>query len=100
MNRRRFLTTLFGLAAAPAVAARALSEYKSKVQPLLSFKGKTRIGSGIVYAPYIPLVTTTPRKLSAKWSVELEQDLQSFHSIKADSQLVARIDNELLKSIG
>lgn len=61
MNRRNFLTTLFGLAAAPVVAARVLSEYKPKPKvdsKLVGYKGAQFMDAGIVYAPYIPMLIT------------------------------------------
>jgi hypothetical protein len=61
-------------------------------------KGHTKsefIDTGMVYAPYIPIQIQAPiisiqsapvvgqaRKLSAKWNIELEQDLQMMHGIE------------------
>lgn len=59
MNRRRFFGTLFGLALAPVVAARVLSEYKPKVDSkLVGYKGSQFVNAGIIYAPYIPMLIT------------------------------------------
>jgi hypothetical protein len=63
-------------------------------------KGHTKsefIDTGIVYAPYIPiLIQSTPvvgqqRKLSAKWSIDLEQDLKSMHGINLDMEIGRRL---------
>jgi hypothetical protein len=56
MNRRRFLTTLFGLAAAPVIVARVLSAPPKPT--LLAFKGTRFMETGYVYAPYIPMLIT------------------------------------------
>ena len=68
MNRRRFLGTLLGLAIAPVVVARVISEYKPKVikpkprslgmTTLVGYKGYSFIEPGYIYAPYIPLYAT------------------------------------------
>lgn len=55
MNRRRFFGTLFGLAIAPKVIVKAISENEPA---LLPFKGKIIWNAGIVYAPYIPMLIT------------------------------------------
>lgn len=39
-------------------------------------------------------VTSTFRKLKAKWSVELSKDLKAFHTPSAINQLQAEIDKE------
>lgn len=63
MNRRGFLGTLFGLAAAPAVAAWVLSSpskpkykvYKSDCGEMVGYKGREFFEEGYVRAPYIPM---------------------------------------------
>lgn len=85
MNRRRFLGTLLGLAAAPVVAARVLSEYKPTPKykiyngggsGLAGFKGSQFIETGYVDAPYISMrISSVPivakkRKLEGTWTCE------------------------------
>ena len=67
MNKRNFFKTLFGTALCSAF---------SKINPTIAA---------------LPI----KRKLKAKWSVELEQDLLSFHSIKISDE----IDREFIESI-
>jgi hypothetical protein len=63
MNRRGFLGTLFGLAAAPVIVARVLVSppkpkykvYRGQGGGLVGYKGTQFINTGYVYAPYIPL---------------------------------------------
>lgn len=54
MNRRGFLSTLFGIAIAPAIIAKVISEYKPTVSPV--FKGVDFFEPGIVYAPWFPIM--------------------------------------------
>lgn len=66
MNRRRFLGTLVGLAVAPVARGYIFDGTNWKVykcprpnsSPVLGFKGSQFMETGIVYAPYIPLVVT------------------------------------------
>ena len=56
-------------------------------------KGSEFFDAGIVFAPYMPItIQSTPivgqaRKLSAKWSVDLEQDLKAMHGVDINSVL-------------
>ena len=58
-----------------------------------SHRGSEFIDAGIVFAPYIPItIQSTPvvaqaRKLSAKWTVDLEQDLKAMHGIDINREL-------------
>jgi hypothetical protein len=82
MNRRNFLTTLFGAALAPIAAAKILSSpLKSNHDMLVGYKGSEYFRTGVINAPYIPLVptyiplyytTVVARKLELKdkWTVE------------------------------
>jgi|LakMenE01Jun11ns_1017448.scaffolds.fasta_scaffold7172041_1 hypothetical protein len=82
MNRRNFLTTLFGAALAPIAAAKILSSpLKSSHDMLVGYKGSEYFRTGVINAPYIPLVptyiplyytTVVARKLELKdkWIVE------------------------------
>lgn len=56
----------------------------------------------------IPFISDrSKRKLKAKWTPELAQDLKSFHGMEAEEELMKtlseqirhEIDNEILKSI-
>ena len=84
MNRRNFLTTLFGAALAPIAAAKILSSPpKSNDDMLVGYKGREYFRTGVINAPYIPLYYTTvvarklelvvARKLELKdkWTVEI-----------------------------
>ena len=69
MNRRHFLRNILIAAATPAIIVSALTS------------------AGV-----------TPRKLKAMWSIELEQDLKSYHGIDSD-QLAAIMSDEIQKEI-
>jgi len=84
MNRRQFLTTLVGLVAVPSIVGRAMSAPKAEPIPkrklkavwtveceqdllsmhgispdepiVMGFRGKSFMETGIVYAPYLPIV--------------------------------------------
>lgn len=84
MNRRNFLTTLFGAALAPVAVAKVLSSPpKSNDDMLVGYKGREYFRTGVINAPYIPLYYTTyiplyyttvvARKLELKdkWTVEI-----------------------------
>lgn len=76
MNRRNFLTTLFGAALAPVAVAKVLSSPpKSNDDMLVGYKGTEFYRSGVVDIPYIPLYYTpvVARKLELKdkWTVEI-----------------------------
>lgn len=82
MNRRNFLTTLFGLAIAPVAAAKLLSSPPKRSDDMLvGYKGSDYFRTGVINTPYIPLYSTyiplyyTPvvakkLKLKDKWFVE------------------------------
>ena len=56
MNRRNFLTTLFGAALAPIAAAKILSSpLKSSHDMLVGYKGSEYFRTGVINAPYIPM---------------------------------------------
>lgn len=77
MNRRSFFKQLVvAIIAAPAIV-KAVGE---STPPTVGLELKS-------FA-----LTKKPRTLSAKWTVELEQDLQSFHGISADD--LAKIMSE------
>lgn len=85
MNRRRFLGTLFGLVAVPSIIVSAL-EATPKI-------------STIVISSYP--ITSKRRKLKAKWSVELEQDLHCYHNISAQmsAAIQKEMDSEIIANI-
>ena len=56
-NRRNFFKSLLGLFLAPKVVE-ALPLPKEIVPPL-GYKGKDFFKTGIIYAPYMPLITTS-----------------------------------------
>ena len=75
MNRRNFLTTLFGAALAPIAAAKILSSpLKSSHDMLVGYKGSEYFRTGVINAPYIPLyytpIAAKKLKLKYKWTVE------------------------------
>ena len=75
MNRRNFLTTLFGLAIAPVAAAKLLSSPPKRSDDMLvGYKGSEYFRTGVINAPYIPLyytpVVAKKLKLKDKWFVE------------------------------
>lgn len=73
MNRRNFLTTLFGAALAPIAAAKILSSPpKSNDDMLTWYKGTEFCRTGVAYIPYIPLYYTpvVARKLELKDNYE------------------------------
>ena len=90
MNRRNFLGTLFGLAVAPAVAAKVLPsppKPKYKVYKdddgdvLVGYKGREFFEEGYVRAPYIPMqIVTIPlngktRKMDPNWTCEIDSTI-------------------------
>ena len=44
-------------------------------------------------------VTARPRKLVAKWSIEAQQDLQAYHGVNAEVEIVGFMTNQLAKEI-
>ncbi len=40
-----------------------------------------------------------PRKLSVTWSPEIEQDIQSYHGIDAESELASLLSEEIAREI-
>lgn len=78
MKRRKFFTTLFGLAVAPAVIAKVLSQPAKPEIVVKSYK-----------------ITSKPRKLKATWTVEIEQELASFHSVEVSEHLSKAIQKEI-----
>ena len=64
-----------------------------KVKMIYGSRKKFRGQKGIVYAPYIPIqIVSSPvvgqaRKLKAKWTVDVEQDLKAMHGIDIGSAL-------------
>ncbi len=61
MNRRNFLTTVFGAALAPVAVAKVLSSPpKSNDDMLTWYKGTEFFRSEVVYIPYIPLYYYDP----------------------------------------
>jgi hypothetical protein len=74
MNRRNFLTTLFGLSIAPVAAAKLLSSPpKSNDDMLVGYKGSEYFRTPVINATYIPLyyTPTVARKLKLKDNYEL-----------------------------
>lgn len=84
MNRRNFLTTLFGAALAPVAVARVLSSPPPKYKVyrdmgdgdmLVGYKGSEYYRSGVINVPYIPLyytrVVAKKLELKDKWTVEI-----------------------------
>jgi hypothetical protein len=68
MNRRNFLTALFGLTVAPAVAVKVLSAspstpkynvYRDKHYGPVGYKARVFMRAGVINAPYIPLYITS-----------------------------------------
>lgn len=75
MNRRNFLTTLFGAALAPVAVAKVLSSPpKNNDGMLVGYKGSEYLRTPVINVPYIPLyyTPTVARKLELKdkWTVE------------------------------
>ena len=66
MNRRRFFTNLFGIAIAPKAIVKAIAAYSPV--PIYNF---------IISS--VPIVGKR-RKLKAKWTCELKQDLEHWYS--------------------
>jgi hypothetical protein len=74
MNRRNFLTTVFGAALAPVAVAKVLSSPpKSNDDMLTWYKGSEYFRTPVINAPYIPLyyTPTVARKLKLKDNYEL-----------------------------
>ena len=53
MTRGTFLKTLLGITLLPSLAVKAATTAKQTF--LLHFKARTYLGSGFIYAPYIPI---------------------------------------------
>ena len=75
MNRRNFLTTLFGAALAPIAVAKVLSSPpKSNDDMVVGYKSSEYFRTGVIDVPYMPLYYTrvVARKLELKdkWTVE------------------------------
>lgn len=56
-----------------------------------------RMTAPFVYCPYIPVITTTTvmqknRSLSARWTVEIAQDLQAMNGITLSSSEIRLVD--------
>jgi hypothetical protein len=89
MNRRNFFKQLaVAIISAPAIV-KAIGE---STPPTIRLEPKS-------FA-----LTKKPRTLSAKWTVEMEQELQSFHGISADElakimsdEISREMDKELLE---
>lgn len=87
MNRRRFFGTLFGLVAVPSIIVSAL-----EATPKIA-------GSELVLSSYP--ITSKRRKLKAKWTVELQQDLHCYHNIseQMSAAIQKEMDQEYLRTI-
>ncbi len=79
MNRRKFLGTLVGLLAAPAI-----------IQAL----GNNHPETVVMH------VTQKPMRLkSTDWTMEMEQDLESYHDISVDEDVVKAMSEEISRGI-
>ena len=122
LSGTHLLCVLSGTLAADATSAMALSYPQSSALDVESSSGSTATipvfesNFGSTPSPVIPeidikiesiAVTATTRKLRARWSPELAQDLNAYHSIDAEveltqilsEQIALELDREILNDL-
>lgn len=87
-NRRNFFKNLFGFLIAPKIAK--VVKIPSPNPNSLGYKGREFFKKGIVYAPYIPILTTEQLLL---------QDMSREIQEKIDAEFLKNIKNEIDASL-
>jgi len=79
-------------AAAPAAGLNVTADYE------VNFEGNANTPELDLVISSSPVVAR-PNKLRLRWSVEAQQDLQAYHGVNAEAELVAFGTNEVMKEI-